>query len=55
MEGKGRRLGAQLSSAFGEKRLDSQNTSKRELTGFADGFEVRTERQKSRRAPRVSA
>ena len=50
------RLGAQRSSsADGEKGLDSKNALKIELTGFADGFEVRTERQKSRRAPKFSA
>lgn len=28
----------------GERRLDSKNTLKIELTGFGDGFEVRSER-----------
>lgn len=54
MEGKDGSLGEACGSADDEKGLDATHSLKIELTGFADAFEVRSERQESRLASRFS-
>lgn len=44
MEGQGWKACSRAEQADSERRLDSENTLKIELTGFGDGFEVRKER-----------
>lgn len=55
MEGQGWKACSRAEQADSERRLDSENTLKIELTGFGDGFEVRKEREEFRMAARFLA